>query len=298
MAGKVEENYPRSQDAVSMHAMGANSDEIGAKAGLVSAISDNRSLLTGFRDEDPMFTNSPNTTLVPTVETDGHRYSMGHAELNLGDFGTEQCVVEVEDFFARQGNVKAERWLDMLPSTAFAATANVASSRSSSSFDRRGAWRSYSLEDDDNMLAGRTTASLFREVPGGPWELRHAAEVEAEAQRRRSSQSSWHSDEGPSYRYARFDDIDWAVVDELKEFNFTEQPCRGRARTRPDFPPWSPRAVGCKLWPELPDFSIPLEQEDIFHSHVTAQPAPGPMDEILPARDEESQVSCRRKPSG
>lgn len=83
------------------------------------------------------------------------------------------------------------------------------------------------------------------------------------AQTRSSSQSSWRSDGGPE-ELCCFDDIDWDIVDELKSFSFSS-PRRGRRLTRPDFPPMSPRAVACKLWPKQPDFSIPMEKNDILH---------------------------------
>ena len=84
--------------------------------------------------------------------------------------------------------------------------------------------------------------------------------------RRSASPSSSASDRGPEELFGP-DDIDWDIVDELKSFSFNA-PSRGRKLTRPDFPPMSPRAVACKLWPERPDFSVPLEQDDILHLHA------------------------------
>ncbi|KAL8647757.1 MAG: hypothetical protein Q9210_005365, partial [Variospora velana] len=281
--------YRGGQEDTSMHSIWASFDGIRVEARFVSTISNNRSLFTGFRDEDSVSINLSDATLVPTRGNHGHRYIIGQADLSLGDFSAEQCVVVEDDFFARR--VNAERWLDKLPSTDLAATADMTNSTSSSSvYHGSKEEGSISRRDDDTVLAGKTERSLFREVPGGPWELRKPAEVQAEAQRRKSSQSSWRSDEGPLDRQARFDDIDWAVVDELKKFSFTE-PRRGRTCTRPDLPPWSPRAVACKLWSELPDFSIPLEPKDYFNLHVVSQPCPELTEETLPARDENSQVS-------
>ncbi|KAL8719722.1 MAG: hypothetical protein Q9181_008030 [Wetmoreana brouardii] len=143
-------------------------------------------------------------------------------------------------------------------------------SRSNRGFEDRTAdpvdYSAYCTDDDPALGAGRGM-SLFRERSGGLWELRKPDEVREEAQRRRSSESSWRSDDMPSWRQRRFDEIDWEVVDELRSFSFSVAP-RGRKPTRPDFPPMSPRAVACKLWPERPAFSLRSEQDDILHVHA------------------------------
>ncbi|KAL8872588.1 MAG: hypothetical protein Q9174_001807 [Haloplaca sp. 1 TL-2023] len=113
---------------------------------------------------------------------------------------------------------------------------------------------------------------------------------------RNTSLSSSASDRGPEELFGP-DDINWDIVDELKSFSF-DTPSRGRKLTRPDFPPMSPKAVACKLWPELPDFSVPLEQDDILHLHAPPDAPPEKIIvETVRAEEREALVSHKvRKP--
>ncbi|KAL8920570.1 MAG: hypothetical protein Q9208_006192 [Pyrenodesmia sp. 3 TL-2023] len=250
---------------------------------------------TKVKDEGYILPSFPSKLPMPTADRHGRRYSIGDADLNLADFGAGQLVVEEEEEFPtrRQQSV---RWLDRLPNTDLAAEGSMTSS--SLSFDGSSeayAGRSVSFNAVNLALAKRDR-SAFEEVPGGPWELRRPSEVQDEARRRPSSQSSWGSNEDVIVEFRRgFDKIDWAVVDELKAFSWAA-PCRGRRLTRPDFPPMSPKALGCRLWPELPDFSMSPDLDDLFHIHASDSPSlehrieTEPIDSPCPEQPSEAEL--------
>lgn len=235
----------------------------------MQAVSATKSMLTNVKDQDSMFARFSSKLPVPTADRHGRRYSIGHGDLNLADFAAGQLVVEEEEEEFPTRRQQVVRWLDRLPNTDLAAEGSMTSS--SLSFDNSSetyAGRSVSFNAVNLALAKRGY-SVFEEVPGRPWELRRPSEVQQEARRRPSSLSSWGSDE--HFRaevYTSVDNIDWAVVDELKAFSFAATR-RGRRLTRPDFPPMSPKALGCRLWSKLPDFSVLSGQEDLFHLHAT-----------------------------
>lgn len=267
----------------------ASLDGFEPEAALVKAIGDDRNIATEIREEDCMLTGFRDEMLVPTINNLCQRYSIGCTDLDLNDFGAEQFVgAGEEEFPMRQQHTK--RWLDRLPDADTAAEERM--TRSTLNFDSSGdesSGRLISLNEVNVVLAKRDL-SLFREVSGGPWELRRASEVRDETRRRKSSESSWRSDEGGMYRRRHFGQIEWAVVDELKAFSFRTPP-RGRTLTRPDHPPMSPKALACKLWPERPDFSVPLEQQDIFHIHAIVDPSLKQRDEAQATSKSKTHVS-------
>ncbi|KAL8762751.1 MAG: hypothetical protein Q9184_001291 [Pyrenodesmia sp. 2 TL-2023] len=227
---------------------------------------------TKAKDEDWIFSSFSSKLPVPTMDRHGRRYSIDHGDLNLADFGAEQLAEEEEEEFPMRRQ-QVGCWLDRLPNTDVTAEGSMTSS--SLSFDSSSeayAGRSLSFNAVNLALAKRG-CSVFKEVTGGPWELRRPSEVQQEARRRPSSLSSWGSDEHfKAEHHTSVDNIDWAVVDELKAFSWTA-PYRGRGLTRPDFPSMSPKALGRRLWPELPNFSESSDLEDLFHTHATESPS-------------------------
>ncbi len=227
---------------------------------------------------------------LPTTDMHGRRYSIGHTDLKLTDFGAEQLVVEAEEFPVR--GQQAVRWLDRLPNTEIALEGSLTSS--SLSFDscsESQAPRSISF-NAVNVAIAKRGPSAFREVSGGPWELRRPSEVQKEAQRRLSSQSIWGSNEDQIVRFRRgFDNIDWAVVDELRAFRW-RAPCPRRRLTRPGSPPMSPKALESMRWPEFPDFSVSPEQEDLVQIRTTADPSLEQPHEVEPVSEQGNHTSC------
>ncbi|KAL8703134.1 MAG: hypothetical protein Q9201_003693 [Fulgogasparrea decipioides] len=215
----------------------------------------------------------------PTADSHGRRYNVSNANLNTAELTADQT--------------RLTAGMDCSHTRSTEEVINVCLSRSNRGLEDRVAdldgYSAYCTDDNPALGAGRGM-SLFRERSGGPWELRKPDEVGEEAQSRRSSESSWRSDDVPSWRRRRFDNIDWDVVDELRSFNFSLAP-RGRRPTRPDFPPMSPRAIACKLWPERPDFSQPLEQDDILHVHAATNPDLNTTEVIPPpANDQDTHL--------
>ncbi|KAI4137774.1 MAG: hypothetical protein L6R39_007105 [Caloplaca ligustica] len=263
----MQEKDTADREDGSMHRRHASPDEFGSQAGLVDAISDDGTFPSPVKEEDCVFTGFPDMPM-PTIHNPGRRFSLSDADLDIADFGAGQYIVEEGGSPAARENVT--RWLDTLPEADTAREEAMTESPQSYSGSSEGPAVFVSYNEVNVALAKRNL-SAFRELPERPWELRRPsevqAEVQAEAQRRRLSQSSWGSHEGPEDRLNRLRRVDFALLEELKSFSFTTRR-RGRCLTRPDFPPMSPRAVACKLWPELPDFTVPLEQEDIYHEHA------------------------------
>lgn len=253
----------------------------------MQALSASKNVLTEDKNEA---CNSTSFLPLPTTDMHGRRSSIGDTDLKLVDFGAEQFVVEEEEFPMR--GQPAVRWLDRLPNTEISVEGSMTSS--SLSFDSSSesqAQRSISF-NAVNLAIARRGDSAFREVPGGPWELRRPSEVQDEARGRPSSQSIWGSNEDIVVKFRRgFDNVDWAVVDELKAFRW-RAPSPGRRVTCPDSPPMSPKALGRRLWPEFPDRSVSLEQKDLFYVHATDDPSHEQPHEAEPVNEQKNHTSC------
>ncbi|KAL8721071.1 MAG: hypothetical protein Q9225_002182 [Loekoesia sp. 1 TL-2023] len=286
---RTETTTPTQREHDFMRHSRASFDEFSTK--LVEAVSDDRSVISNLRSEDWTFTGFPEDLPLPTADNHGRRYSIDDANLNLATFGEGQTefVAEREDSHAAQEHIT--HWLDRLPDANVVGEENMTKSLLGfGSSSEESSVRPVSFNEVNVALAKRDR-SAFLERSGGPWELRRPSEVQERAQTQWSSQSSWGSDEGPRLYRRGFDNIDWDVVDELKGFSFTS-PRRGRRVTRPDFPPMSPRAVGCRLWPERPDLSASQGQGDIFHVHATVKPSVGMTNEVQPAKNDRSPILC------
>lgn len=277
------------QDDGFMHHSQASFDDFSTE--LVKAVSDDRSVISNIRSKDWTFTGFPEDLPLPAVDNHGRRYSISNANLDLTTFGDGQThiVAKREDSQSAQEHIM--HWLDRLPDANSVGERNMTKSLLSfGSSSEESSVRPVSINEVNVALAKRDR-SVFLERSGGPWELRRPSEVQEEAQTQWSSQSSWGSEEGPRLYRRGFDNIHWDVVDELKGFSFT-LPRRGRRVTRPGFPPMSPRAVGCRLWPERPDWSIFQGQGDIFHVHATVEPSDGVTNEVQTAKKERSHILC------
>ncbi|KAL8834442.1 MAG: hypothetical protein Q9170_003738 [Blastenia crenularia] len=258
---------------------------------LVKAISNDGSMISNIRHEEWTFTGFPDNRPLPTTDSHGRSFSISDADLDLASFPIQQAQFTTDGQSSHATQQHITHWLDRLPETYEYGAAGGDFSEStlrSGDSSEDSFIRSVSYDEVKVVLATRGR-SLFKEQLDRNWELRRLSEVQEAAQRRSSSLSSWECDREPRWYKPRFDKIDWTVIDELKDFSFSTA-SRGRRLTRPDFPPMSPRAVACKLWPKRPDFSMLQGDVDIFHAHAPLKPSSDQMNGVQPSKGEDMET--------